>query len=118
MNMTLGEPSFALTGSGQAGLETSKVRPMTPENAVPDLYSFKATRFLPNRCDQRSKILESPSTACGPRPVISRPSVQPRPLPNNADDSRSTGGEGPAFRADRKCPLSASEILPPGQKPA
>src|SRR5271165_4922326 len=100
MNMTLGAPSFALTGSGQAGLETSKVRPMTPVNAVPDLYSFKAIRFLPNRCEQRSEILESSPAVCGAPPVISRPSIQLAPLPNNEKDFRSTGGEEPVFRSD------------------
>src|SRR6266496_2974943 len=42
MNNTLGAPSFARNGSGQAGDETSKVRPMTPLNAVPGLYSLSA----------------------------------------------------------------------------
>ena len=42
MNNTLGAPSFARSGSGHAGFDTSKVRPITPVNAVPGLYSFSA----------------------------------------------------------------------------
>ena len=40
-------PSFARLGSGQAGDETSAVRPMTPGNVVPDLYSLSAISFSP-----------------------------------------------------------------------
>jgi hypothetical protein len=39
MNRTFGAPSRARNGSGQAGLEVSNVRPMTPGNAVPGGYS-------------------------------------------------------------------------------
>src|SRR4030095_5358478 len=46
MNSTLGAPSFARNGSGQAGSGPSKVRPMTPLKAVPGLYSFSAIKFL------------------------------------------------------------------------
>jgi hypothetical protein len=42
MNRTFGAPSLARSGSGHAGDETSNVRPMTPLNAAPGLYSFKA----------------------------------------------------------------------------
>src|SRR5262245_30088621 len=42
MNNTFGAPSRARLGAGHAGLDTSKVRPITPENAWPDLYSFSA----------------------------------------------------------------------------
>src|SRR5436190_12108790 len=47
MNKTLGAPSLARSGSGQAGLETSNVRPMTPGNAVPTLYSLSDTLVCP-----------------------------------------------------------------------
>src|SRR5258705_235952 len=46
MKRTFGAPSFARSGSGQAGLETSNVRPMTPGNAVPGLYSRSAMLVL------------------------------------------------------------------------
>ena len=42
MKSTLGAPSFARFGAGQAGLDTSAVRPMTPGNVVPRLYSMIA----------------------------------------------------------------------------
>jgi hypothetical protein len=42
MNSTLGAPSFARRGWGQAGLDTSTVRPITPGKAVPGLYSLRA----------------------------------------------------------------------------
>jgi hypothetical protein len=42
MNNTLGVPSFALSGCGHAGDDTSNVRPMTPVKAVPGLYSLSA----------------------------------------------------------------------------
>src|SRR5262245_7499527 len=37
-----GAPSRARVGAGHAGRDTSKVRPMTPGNAWPDLYSVSA----------------------------------------------------------------------------
>src|SRR5579871_3054078 len=40
MNRTFGAPSLARLGAGHAGFETSKVRPITPGNACPDLYSL------------------------------------------------------------------------------
>ncbi len=46
MNRMLGAPSFARSGLGHAGLETSNVRPMTPLNAVPGLYSLRVTSWL------------------------------------------------------------------------
>src|SRR5262249_7954619 len=42
MNRTLGAPSLARSGCGHAGCDTSNVLPITPENAVPSLYSFNA----------------------------------------------------------------------------
>jgi hypothetical protein len=39
MNNTLGAPSFARSGIGQAGDDLSTVRSMTPGNAVPGSYS-------------------------------------------------------------------------------
>src|SRR5580765_5943895 len=42
MKRMLGAPSFARRGSGQAWLDTSNVRPMTPVKAVPGLYSLSA----------------------------------------------------------------------------
>src|SRR5262245_15180234 len=39
MKRTLGAPGFGRMGSGQAGEESSIVRPMRPGNAVPGLYS-------------------------------------------------------------------------------
>jgi hypothetical protein len=38
--MTFGAPSRARSGLGHAGVDTSGVRPITPENAAPDSYSF------------------------------------------------------------------------------
>src|SRR5262245_42474683 len=49
MKRTLGAPSFARSGSGHAGDETSNVRPITPGNAVPGLYSTNAIRVLLSR---------------------------------------------------------------------
>lgn len=46
MDSTLGAPSFARNRSGQAGSDTSKVRPLTPLNAVPGLYSLRAIKIL------------------------------------------------------------------------
>ena len=52
MNKTFGDPSRARLGAGQAGSETSKVRPITPANALPGRYSLRvmpevfATGFL------------------------------------------------------------------------
>jgi hypothetical protein len=46
MNSTLGAPSLARSGSGQAGSDWSTVRPMTPVKAVPGLYSFSAMIYL------------------------------------------------------------------------
>jgi hypothetical protein len=40
MNSTLGAPSLARSGYGQAGSDWSSVRPITPGKMVPDLYSF------------------------------------------------------------------------------
>src|SRR5271157_3515154 len=40
INNTLGAPSPARSGSGQAGDDTSNVRPITPGKAVPGLYSL------------------------------------------------------------------------------
>src|ERR1700733_4850214 len=40
MNSTFGEPASARSGRGQAGLDSSVVRPITPGNAVPGSYSF------------------------------------------------------------------------------
>ena len=41
MNKTFGDPSRARLGAGQAGSETSKVRPITPANALPGRYSLR-----------------------------------------------------------------------------
>src|SRR5215831_5485997 len=40
MSSTFGAPSRARFGIGHAGCDTSKVRPITPENACPGLYSL------------------------------------------------------------------------------
>src|SRR5438876_857744 len=45
MNSTLGTPSLARRGSGQAGLDWSIVSPMTPGKVVPGLYSLSAMCF-------------------------------------------------------------------------
>src|SRR2546427_9188942 len=45
MNSTLGTPSLARMGSGQAGLDWSIVSPMTPGKVVPGLYSLSAMCF-------------------------------------------------------------------------
>jgi len=47
MKSTLGAPSFARSGAGQAGLDSPTVRPITPGNAVPGLYSTIALFALP-----------------------------------------------------------------------
>src|SRR2546429_1826105 len=44
MNTTLGAPSRARTGAGQAGADSSAVRPITPGNAAPGSYSTIAMR--------------------------------------------------------------------------
>src|SRR5215470_7374934 len=62
MNSTFGAPSRARLGAGQAGLDTSKVRPITPGNAWPDLYSlsdifppFQLTRWRKLRLSHRGR---------------------------------------------------------------
>src|SRR5262249_61861217 len=40
MNSTFGAPARVRLGAGEAGLDTSKVRPITPGKAWPDLYSL------------------------------------------------------------------------------
>ncbi len=59
--MTFGAPSRARSGAGQAGDETSKVLPMTPENAVPGLYSLSATgvSFEPMRGTEHEVVQAS-----------------------------------------------------------
>src|SRR5438128_314309 len=47
MKRTFGAPSRARTGTGQAGFDTSNVRPTTPENACPGLYSFMSAFAAP-----------------------------------------------------------------------
>ena len=47
MNSTLGAPSLAHSGSGQAGSDWSSVRPIMLGKVVPDLYSFIDTSFPP-----------------------------------------------------------------------
>src|SRR4249919_1964157 len=47
MNSTLGAPSRARTGAGQAGVDSSAVRPITPGNAAPGSYSIIAIRTSP-----------------------------------------------------------------------
>ena len=46
MKSTFGAPFFERSGSGHAGDDLSKVRPMTPGNAVPGLYSLRAMVVL------------------------------------------------------------------------
>src|SRR5262249_48379538 len=48
MNSTFGAPSRARFGAGHAGFETSKVRPITPGKAWPDLYSLSV--IVPSIC--------------------------------------------------------------------
>jgi hypothetical protein len=47
MKSTLGAPFFERGGSGQAGSDLSKVRPTTPVNAVPGLYSLSDIKLSP-----------------------------------------------------------------------
>jgi hypothetical protein len=47
MKRTFGEPSLALSGIGQAGLDWSTVRLITPEKVLPGLYSFKGIKTEP-----------------------------------------------------------------------
>ena len=47
----VGHPSLARKGCGQAGCDTSNVRPMTPVNAVPGLYSLSAIGSLLSHCN-------------------------------------------------------------------
>src|SRR6516164_579259 len=68
MNSTFGAPSRARLGSGHAGLDTSKVRPITPENAWPGLYSLSvacacegAGRPVPTADAATSAVLPSRS---------------------------------------------------------
>src|SRR3954470_4376881 len=42
MTSTFGAPGTARRGRGHAGLDASTVRPITPGNPVPGLYSFSA----------------------------------------------------------------------------
>jgi hypothetical protein len=41
----LGAPSLARVGSGQAGEDSSRVRPITPGKGVPGLYSIMSDIF-------------------------------------------------------------------------
>src|SRR5215470_16368351 len=62
-NSTFGAPSRARTGAGHAGLDTSKVRPITPENACPGLYSLSVAcaseRVTPAGIPATSAVLPS-----------------------------------------------------------
>ena len=49
---------FARLGAGHAGCETSKVRPMTPGNAVPGSYSLRDMMWLPSFRDQRPRTMQ------------------------------------------------------------
>jgi hypothetical protein len=42
MNSTFGTPGAARSGRGQAGVDSSAVRPITPGNAWPGSYSVSA----------------------------------------------------------------------------
>src|SRR5690242_21382884 len=49
MTSTFGAPGTARSGRGHAGLDASTVRPITPGNPVPGLYSVSAIRPHPIR---------------------------------------------------------------------
>src|SRR4029450_9386021 len=46
MTTTFGASGIARTGCGHAGLDSSAVLPITPENALPGLYSLNAIGLL------------------------------------------------------------------------
>ena len=65
MISTFGALSRALGAAGQAGWDSSIVRPMTPGNASPDLYSFNAI----------STPFVAPYAARASQPNVRRPGI-------------------------------------------
>src|SRR5580693_478748 len=62
MNSTLGAPSRARTGAGQAGVDSSAVRPITPGNAAPGSYS---TIAIQNSPAGRPLLMTVVTVSCG-----------------------------------------------------
>src|ERR1700761_9278177 len=52
MISTFAAPASARSGRGHAGLDSSVVRPITPENAVPGSYSFSGMIEVSHRVER------------------------------------------------------------------
>src|SRR4051794_1894029 len=66
MNNTLGDPGTARTGCGQAGVDSSVVRPTRPGKVVPGRYSLNAiARVLLCSCSQTGSLRYRANTAVG-----------------------------------------------------
>src|SRR5215471_17336173 len=88
MKSTFGAPSLARLGAGHAGLETSKVRPITPGNACPSLYSFNGMMAL--RSVRFLMLINGQVHRCWPRTALGRQLI--------FQEVRSLGGH--SFSAD------------------
>jgi len=65
---TFGAPSRARFGAGHAGDDSSGVRPMTPGNGVPGVYSVRAiTLSLGCRCEVHPHCLPGDRDSCADR---------------------------------------------------
>src|SRR5450631_2563405 len=70
MNSTFGAPSRARTGAGQAGVDSSAVRPITPGNATPGPYSTTGMQTTP-----AVRPLPLWPISCGARPEPASPAT-------------------------------------------
>src|SRR5215467_10804681 len=70
MKSTFGAPSLARLGAGHAGVETSNVRPITPGNACPALYSFNG--MMPLRSVRFLMLIGGLVHGGGPRTALRR----------------------------------------------
>src|SRR5450631_1747148 len=89
MNSTFGAPSRARTGAGQAGVDSSAVRPITPGNATPGPYSTTGMQTTP-----AVRPLPLWPISCGARPEPASPAtdgadhIVPGQAPGNARGAR------------------------------
>ncbi len=60
---TLGEPGTGRVGCGHAGLDSSVVRPITPEKAAPAGYSFNGMAVSRSWGSGRSASTQAPWTS-------------------------------------------------------
>src|ERR1039458_5766978 len=77
MIITFGAPGVARTGYGQAGLDWSVVRPITPGNAAPGLYSISPI-CAPRGVSWGPRLSqETPSRGSGASPCRSDTPLRP-----------------------------------------